>query len=273
MRRDNMYVYVIKFGGNAIRGKEDLARLSKEITDLREQGAKVILVHGGGPEITDEMEKRGLTAKKVAGYRITDEAALEVASDVLKNINGDVVRSLKDSGTDAKGIAGYEFIKCVKKAPVKATENGKEVMVDLGLVGEVDSVKVSVLNELVGKGVVPVVYPICAGAKGHLNVNADTVAAGIAVAVKCKEMIQITDVSGILMDVNDPSSKIDSLTLSEIDSLIASGVISGGMIPKVEACRSAILAGVSAVRMVNGKDATIVSDLLKNKGHGTVILR
>ena len=268
---DNLYL--IKFGGNAIRGKEDLVRLSKEITEFRKQGAAVILVHGGGPEITDEMEKRGLTAKKVAGVRITDEAALEVASDVLKKINGDVVSSLKDAGTDAKGIAGYEFIKCVKKAPVKAVENGKEVTVDLGLVGEVDSVNVRMLNDLLCKGTVPVIYPICAGPNGHLNVNADTVAAGIAVAVKCKEMIQITDVSGILMDVNDPSSKIDVLTLDETDSLISSGVISGGMIPKVEACRSAILAGVSVVRMVNGKDGTIVSDLLKNKDHGTVIVR
>lgn len=266
-------LYVIKFGGNAIRGKEDLARLSKEINEFRKQGAAVILVHGGGPEITDEMEKRGLVAKKVAGVRITDAAALEVASDVLKKINGDVVRSLKDSGTDAKGIAGYEFIKCVKKAPVKAIENGKEVLVDLGLVGEVDTVDIRLLNGLLGKGAVPVIYPICAGTDGHLNVNADTVAAGIAVAVKCKEMIQITDVSGILRDISDPSSKIDIITLNEVDSLISSGVISGGMIPKVEACRSAILAGVSAVRMVNGKDGRIVSDLLKNKGHGTVIVR
>lgn len=266
---DNLYL--LKFGGNAIRGKDDLDRLSKEIYGLKKDGANIVLVHGGGPEITDEMEKRGLVAKKVAGQRITDDAGLNVAKDVLKWINDDVVDSLTKVGVDAKGIAGFEFIKAVKKAPLKVVENGKEIMVDLGKVGEVDKVDTAIIFDLLKAGKVPVIYPICAGPEGYLNVNADTVAAGVAAAIKSKEMIQITDVPGILMDVSDPKSKIDSLTLKDVDALIEKGIISGGMIPKVDACRSAIQAGVSKVRMVNGKDKTIVSDLLKNSSHGTVI--
>jgi len=267
-----MDTYLLKFGGNAIRGKEDLARLSKEIVLLTKSGVNIVLVHGGGPEITDEMEKRGLVAKKVAGVRITDADGLKVATEVLRNINNDVVTALRDAGAKAFGIAGFEFISSVKKAPLKAIENGKEIMVDMGLVGEVDYVNTDYLEAVLRSGAVPVIFPICAGPTGHLNVNADTVAAGIAAAMGVKEMIQITDVPGILMDVNDPKSKIDSLTLEEVDKLIADGTISGGMIPKVEACRSAIEAGVGKVRMVNGKDKTIVSDLLTNGTHGTVIM-
>ena len=266
-----MNTYVLKFGGNAIRGKEDLARLSKEIVLLMKNDISVVLVHGGGPEITDEMEKRGLVAKKVAGVRITDSAGLQVATDVLRQINNDVVTALRDAGAKAFGIAGFEFINAAKKEPMMAFENGKGLLVDLGLVGDVDYVNTDYIDAVLKSGAVPVIFPICAGPTGHLNVNADTVAAGIAAAMNVNEMIQITDVPGILMDVNDPKSKIDSLTLAEVDALIKDGTISGGMIPKVEACHSAIAAGVSKVRMVNGKDKTIVSDLLSNGTHGTVI--
>ena len=270
-----MSIYLMKFGGNAIRGKEDLDRLAKEIAYITKKGAKIILVHGGGPEITAEIEKRGMTTKKVGGLRITDEAVLKVADEVLKGLNDDVVDSLAKAGVKAKGMPGYEgsVITCVKKAPMNVKDGDTTVTVDLGLVGEVSKVRTDHLNDMLSKGVLPVIYPICADAKGvHMNVNADTVASGIAAAVKCKEMILITDVPGILLDVNDPSSKVDKISLSGIDGLIASGVISGGMIPKVEACRDAILAGVSAVRMVNGKDkASIVSDVMDGKPHGTLI--
>lgn len=270
-----MDAYLLKFGGNAIRGRDDLDRLSKEIAWLIGNGAKIVLVHGGGPEITDEMERRGLEAKKVAGQRITDGDALKVAIDVLKAINDDVVDSLTSAGVKAEGMSGYGFIHCVKKPPVKATENGKEILVDLGNVGEVDRVDIDVITKLLSEGTTPVIYPICSGPNGeYLNVNADTAAAGVAVAMKAKEMIQITDVPGILLDVNDPSSKLNTVTLDEINVLIENGTISGGMIPKVEACRSAIDAGVGTVRMVNGKDKrSIVTDIMKNIPHGTIITR
>jgi len=272
-----MPLYLMKFGGNAIRGKNDLDRLAKEIASLTAKKANIILVHGGGPEITAEIEKRGMTTTKVAGFRITDPEVLKVADEVLKGLNDDVLDSLKKAGVKAKGMPGYEggVIECVKKDPIKVKDGDKTITVDLGLVGEVSKVKVSYLKELLSKGIMPVIYPICADAKGaKMNVNADTVASGIAAAVGCDEMVFITDVPGILMDVKDPNSKIDVVSLKKIDELIASGIISGGMIPKVEACQKALLDGVDKVRMVNGKDErSIVSEIMSGKAHGTLITK
>jgi acetylglutamate kinase len=270
-----MDVYVLKFGGNAIRGREDILRLSGEIAELVRKRAKIILVHGGGPEISAEMEKRGLVPTKIAGVRVTDSAALEVAEEVLVEINRDVVSALDETGVKAIGIPGYYCALFRKKEPYTVEEDGNTITVDLGLVGEVVDVNTGTLTDLLKSGVTPVIYPIGADENGnHLNVNADTMAAGIAAGIKCKEMIAITDVPGILKDVKDPSSKIDRLTLSEVDALIESGVISGGMIPKVEACRDALNAGVETVRMVNGKDKkSIVTDVLKGVPHGTVIVK
>jgi acetylglutamate kinase len=268
-------IYVLKFGGNAIRGRDDLMRLSAEIAQLIREGARIILVHGGGPEISEEMERRGMTPKKVAGVRVTDEAGLEVAETVLRRLNGQVVSCLQENGVQALGMPGYMCTVCVRKAPMRVVEDGKEAEVDLGLVGEVQDTDPSSLMDLLEQGVTPVIYPIGKDAEGTmLNVNADTMVAGIAAGVSCKEMITITDVPGILRDVSDPKSKINQVTLEEVDALIADGTISGGMIPKVEACRKALLAGVSVVRMVNGKDPrSIVSDVMKNTPHGTIITK
>ncbi|MBP5203065.1 MAG: acetylglutamate kinase [Candidatus Methanomethylophilaceae archaeon] len=249
---DNLYV--LKFGGNAIRGKEGLDRLASDISVLVKSGAKVVLVHGGGPEISEEMERRGLKPTKVCGVRVTDAEALEVAESVLRRINADVVSSLKACGIDAVGFPGYFCALCAKKAPMEVSEGGSARKVDLGLVGEVVGVDPTALKDLLDGGVLPVIYPIGKDSEGtKLNVNADTMAAGIAAGIGCSEMVAITDVPGILRDVGDPSSKIDSLTIEEAEALIADGTISGGMIPKVEACMNVLKAGVGSVRMVDGR--------------------
>lgn len=268
-------VYVVKFGGNAVRGKDDLMRLSKEVAELIQKGMKIVIVHGGGPEISDEMEKRGLVPKKVAGLRITDEKVLEVAEEVLGTLNKQITDCLAESSVATIGIPGYLCTLCKKKEPFMASDEGKDVLVDLGYVGEVVDVNAETIYDLLENNITPVIYPIGADKSGkHLNVNADTMASGIAVGIKCKELITITDVPGILMDVKDPSSLIGSLTLEEVDDLMAKGVISGGMIPKVEACRNALEAGVGTVRMVNGKDPNnILTDIIKNVPHGTIITK
>jgi acetylglutamate kinase len=270
-----MKTYVVKFGGNAIRGKDDMMRLSSEVAELIHNDAKIILVHGGGPEISAEMEKRGLEPKKVAGLRVTDESTLKVAEDVLGALNKDVVECLIDSSVSAVGMPGYMCTLCKKKEPYTAVENGKEITVDLGLVGEVIGMDRETLTDLLGSGATPVIYPIGKDEKGNkLNVNADAMAAGIAVGIDCEELIMITDVPGILLDVKDPTSKVDKLTLKQVDGLIADGTISGGMIPKVDACREALKAGVKTVRMVNGKDQrSILTDVIKNVPHGTIITK
>ena len=268
-------VYVLKFGGNAISGRRDLDRLSKEIASLIICGAKIVLVHGGGPEINEALEKNGIVPKKVAGLRITDDATLVVVEDTLRRLNAEVVESLMDAGVKAIGLPGLMVTACRKKEPYTVIENGVEVTVDLQNVGEVIDTDVDTIEDLLDSGVTPVIYPIGSGENGELlNINADSMASGIAAGIKCKEMIQITDVPGILLDINDPSSKQNQLTLAEVDDLIAKGVISGGMIPKVEACRKALEAGVAKVRMVNGKDPrSIVSDVMNSVEHGTIITK
>ena len=267
-------VFVLKFGGNAIKGREDLDRLAKEVAGLIKGGARIIMVHGGGPEINAEMERIGLVPKKVAGVRITDDRTLEVAEKVLRQINSDVVDAMKAADIDAVGVPGYYVAAFERRKPYTVTENGEQVTVDLMNVGDVTDANIEVLEDLLSSGVTPIVYPIGADADGnHLNVNADTMAAGIAAGIRCREMIQITDVPGIMLDIDDPESLQSELSLAQVDDLIAKGIISGGMVPKVEACRKALKAGVKKVRMVNGKDPrTIVSDVMQEGvRHGTVI--
>jgi acetylglutamate kinase len=269
-------LYVLKFGGNAIRGRDAMLRLGREIAQMTGRGAKVILVHGGGPEISEEMERRGLKPKKVAGVRVTDVAGLEVAEKVLSALNKEMVGCLTESGVQAIGMPGYHCTLCRRKAPVETEEDGRKVTVDMGLVGEVSECDPTALMDLLEQNIVPVIYPIGKDVDGNkLNVNADTMVAGIAAHVPCREMVAITDVPGILMDVGDPGSKLDRVTLKDIEELIAKGVISGGMVPKVEACRKAILAGVKEVRMVDGTDPEcIVADVMKEGSlRGTVITK
>ncbi len=265
-------LYLIKFGGNAISNDEDLFRLCEEIWDMVDKGSRIILVHGGGPEISVELERLGLKLEKINGVRVTNIEGLEVVSKVLKSINERITDALYEADVSNIGMPAHLCTLCKKLDPVRYSEDGVEKTADLGLVGDVVDVDTDMLNDLMDAGVVPVIYPIGSDGIGYLNVNADTMAAGIAARMECDEMIAITDVPGVLRDVNDPSSKYDKLTVEEVLALIKDGTISGGMIPKVEACINAVRAGARAVRMVNGKDPNkIVSDITDEINKGTVI--
>ncbi|MDD3232659.1 MAG: acetylglutamate kinase [Candidatus Methanomethylophilus sp.] len=267
-------IYLIKFGGNALDGAAGLAKLAGEVAVLQQGGTQIVLVHGGGPEISAAMKEKGLKPQKVAGVRITDAAGLEVAEGVLRQINSSVVAALEQAGVRAVGLPGYFCSECRRKPPYQTVVDGKPVIVDLGLVGEVIKVDTDLFTELLAQQIVPVVYPIGAEGMQHLNVNADTMAAGLAAGLHCREMIAVTDVPGILTDVRDPASKLDRITLEDIDPLIADGTISGGMVPKVEACRKALEAGAEAVRMVNGRSPdSIVVDAVKGALRGTLIVK
>ena len=274
MNMDN--IFLLKFGGNAIKGKEDLDRLSKEIALLKKEGAKIVLVHGGGPEINAELERLGIVPKKIAGERVTDDKTMEVVEKVLREINYTVVASMQSAEISVVGIPGYFVTLSENKGPHKVFENGEEIVVDLINVGKVVDVNPDTIYDLLNQDITPVIYPVGADKDGnYLNVNADEMASGIAAGIKCKEMVQITDVPGILLDINDANSLQKKLTLSEVDDLIKKGIISGGMIPKVEACRTALNAGVEKVRMVNGKNKeSIVSNLMKDGFEfGTLIVK
>ena len=168
-------LYVLKFGGNAIRGHDDLMRLSREIAEILKGGDRVVLVHGGGPEISEEMERRGMVPNKVCGLRITDGDVLDVTETVLRNLNSEVVSCLQECGVSAVGIPGYFCTLCERKPPFMVKDGDEEVEVDLGLVGEVVDMNPDPIIDLLNQGILPVVYPIGRDADGRmLNVNADT---------------------------------------------------------------------------------------------------
>lgn len=257
---------LLKFGGNALSDKDDLNRFAQDVRTISEMGFTPVIVHGGGPEISAEMEKRGMKALKVAGLRVTDLEALHVAEEVLKSLNSDIVHVFQKAGCSVQGMSAEGVITASKKPPVFS--DGREV--DLGYVGDVSSVNSQNLEPLLTAGKIPVVYPICADQNGlKLNVNADTVASGVAKAAGASEMVLVTDVPGILND----GKRIPSLTLAEVDVLIDAKVITGGMLPKVEACRAALLNGANTVYMLNGKEPhSLARRLINGEDCGTSIM-
>ncbi|QLH75461.1 MAG: acetylglutamate kinase [Methanomassiliicoccales archaeon] len=268
---------VIKFGGSSI-DSAGLERFGNDIRLLVGLGISPVIVHGGGPEITDEMKRRNLPVKKVMGLRITDDSTLEVAKGVLSRINGEIVRSMQAKGISSMGMAGSECntIICRKMPPVKIKdENGQEMLADLGWVGEVDHVDPKAILVLAKRSTVPVIYPICADMDGHfMNVNADTAAAHIAIALKAEELVLVTDVPGLMRVFGDPSSVIGNVRESEFEDLVKDGVVKEGMIPKLEACVMAIRSGVSAANMIDGKDPeALIGQLLIGRNHGTRITK
>lgn len=248
-------VYLVKFGGSTLEDAENARRLLQQAADAAVAGKRVIIVHGGGPEINEEMVRRGLKPRKIGGIRVTDEPAMEAVEDVLRAINGRVTETVKECGAQAIGVPAYFFSESKRKGSVTvANEDGSTETVDLGYAGDPVAVDPVTLTDLLAEGVVPVVYTVGSDGEHHLNVNADDMSAAIAAAVKVKEMITVTDVPGILRNFPDVSSKVDRATLADIDAMIADGTISGGMLPKVAACRKAVEAGARSVRMVDGKD-------------------
>jgi acetylglutamate kinase len=265
---------VIKFGGSSIGGAIDQGRFSRDIALLVSMGIRPIIVHGGGPEITEEMKKNGLPVRKVLGLRVTDDNTLMVAKSVLGRINDSLVTSIRSFDVKAIGLAGSEcgMIICRKMDPVKGIENGVEIVADLGHVGEVVSVDPSSIKWLVDLGFVPIIYSICSDRKGHLyNVNADTAAAHVAKAVRAEEFILVTDVPGLMRELSDPSSVIKEIRTDEVAELVADGTVKEGMIPKLEACCLAVSNGGTA-DIICGKDPeAIIAQLLRGENRGTRI--
>ena len=267
-------VVVIKFGGSSIGGANDQGRFGRDIALLVSIGIKPVIVHGGGPEITEEMKKNGLPVRKVLGLRVTDDNTLMVAKSVLGRINDSLVSSIRTAGVKAIGLAGSEcgMIECRKMGPVTGVENGTEAVADLGHVGEVVSVDPRSIEWLVGLGFVPVIYSICADREGHLyNVNADTAAAHVARAVQAAEFILVTDVPGLMREFGNTDSVIREIRTGEVTQLVADGIVKEGMVPKLEACCIAVSNG-GVANIICGKDPeAIVAQLLLGENRGTRI--
>ena len=252
---------VIKYGGAALVNEEIKSTIIKDIALMKFVGFKPVVVHGGGKDINKALERVGIEPQFKDGLRVTDEETMEVVQEVLVGkVNKSLVTELCLQGINAVGVCGKDsgFMK-VKKA----TPNG----LDLGLVGEVTEVDTTLINTLLDNDFVPVISTVGVDEEGNsYNVNADYAAVAVAGALNAEKLVFITDVAGVMRDVNDPNSVISATNTAEINELIADGTIAGGMIPKVQCC----LAGVNAG--VNGRIAhCLILEIFTNKGIGTLI--
>lgn len=271
-------IMVIKMGGHAILDPDIMEKIVQDIVLLKFVGIHPVIVHGGGPEITEKMERMGKKPEFVAGLRVTDDETLEIARMVLVgNVNSRIVSLISKHGGKGIGLSGSDgrLIVARKLAPQRVTVGGVEKEIDLGWVGETEVINPEIIMILAGKGYIPVISPIATDEKGNdLNVNADTVAGDIAAALKARKLISLTDVPGVLRDPQDPETRISRIAFDEIEALIADDIISGGMIPKVESSAAAIEGGVGQVHIINGSmPHSLLLELFTHEGIGTMIYR
>jgi len=269
---------VIKLGGGVMEKDKQLDLLLRDIVLLSYVGMKIVVVHGGGPEVSEEMRKLGKKPKFIEGLRVTDEETMEILHEQLAGkVNKEIVLGLNKYGARAVGISGMDgnFIRAHKLLYKTTTSKGREVEVDLGFVGEVELINPTVINYLVGTGYIPVIAPIGIDAEGHsLNINADTVAAELAAAIHAKKLVLLTNVTGVMRDPSNEKTLISQLTPEEAQKLIQEGVIKKGMIPKVEACIKAIQGGVERTHILRGTMLhVLLLEILTESGVGTMIER
>ncbi|MFZ2410816.1 MAG: acetylglutamate kinase [Candidatus Methanoperedens sp.] len=271
-------IIVIKMGGHAIVDPAIMEMIVQDIVLLKFVGIHPVIVHGGGPEITEKMERMGKKPEFVAGLRVTDDETLEIARMVLVgNVNSKIVSLISKHGGKGVGLSGSDgrLIVAKKLAPQRVTVGGVEKEIDLGWVGETELINPEIVMILAGKGYIPVISPIATDEKGNdLNVNADTVAGDIASALGAKKLIALTDVPGVLRDPHDPDTRISKIAFEEIETLIADDIISGGMIPKVKSSAAALKGGVRHVHIIDGsRPHALLLELFTHEGIGTMIYR
>lgn len=268
---------VIKIGGHAMIKENMLEDTIKDILLLYFVGIKPVVVHGGGPEISEKMEKLGLKPRFVNGLRVTDKETMEIVEMVLDGkINSKIVTTFIKNGGKAVGISGKDGLLVIaRKKKVKKKEGEKEKIIDLGFVGETEFVNPDILRILLDNDFIPVVSPIATDLEGNTyNLNADLVAGDIAAALKAKKLIMLTDVDGILEDLNDPNSLISTMKANDLKDMLKKGKLQGGMIPKGEAVLKALDGGVEKAHIINGSvPHAILLELFTKKGIGTMILR
>ncbi len=270
-------VFVIKYGGHAMIDKNIKNWTAQDIVLLKYVGIKPVIVHGGGPEINKAMEKMGKKPEFIHGLRVTDEETLDIVEMVLTGkINGEIVSKITKYGGKAVGLSGKSGrIIVAKKKKKKIKTDSGEIEVDLGRVGETVEVNTELIEILINNNYIPVISPIGLDVNGEAyNMNADTVAGDIAGALKAEKLIMITDVDGIMDDVNDKSTLYKKLTVDELRNLLDKGKIKGGMIPKAESAIYAIEHGVKSVHIINGKiPHALLLEIFTEEGIGTMITK
>ena len=266
IRRYRGKVVVIKYGGNAMINEQLKQQVMEDIVLLWLIGVKVVLVHGGGPEINETMQKLGKEAQFVNGLRVTDRETVDIVQMVLAGkINKTLVNLIQMKGGHAVGLSGIDG--GILEAKMKDEA--------LGYVGTVTKVRPQPITDLLEKGYIPVVSTVASDRMGNAyNINGDTAAARIAGALNAERLIMMTDIAGILKDKDDPSTLIPHITVGEAKELYATGVISGGMIPKVDCCIDALEHGVDNVVIMDGRiPHSILMELLTDEGAGTMVMK
>ncbi len=268
IRRFSGATIVIKYGGSAMKDPQLLEKTSGDIALLKYVGLKPVIVHGGGPAINEMLERLGVESKFYEGLRITDEASMEVTEMVLgAKVNKSLVRSLSGHGLEAVGLTGEDG------RLFRAVPKGEKSSQELGLVGEIEEVNPRLLDLLIAQGYVPVIAPVSASHDGTVyNINADDAAVAAAAALKAEKLVYLSDVPGILADPSKPESIIKSVTVEESYRLVDEGVVSGGMLPKLECARRAVEGGVSSVHILDGRlSHSLLLEIFTEEGVGTLI--
>jgi acetylglutamate kinase len=268
---------VVKYGGNAMINEDLKAKVIQDITLMKYVGMRVVIVHGGGPDITGFLKKVGKESTFVSGLRVTDEETVEIAEMVLVGkINKEIVSLLNKSGVKAVGLSGKdaELIKAKKKF-AEVHEDGATRLVDIGFVGDVTAVNAKLLNDLLDQDYVPVIAPIGMGENYEsYNINADYVAAEVAGKLKAEKLMLLTDIEGIYGDYNDKSTFISTLEHDKAVEMIKKGSIAGGMIPKVEACLRSLEAGAVKTHIIDGRQQhSLLLEIFTPQGVGTQVVR
>ena len=273
IRRFTGKTVVIKYGGAAMAAADLKAAVMEDVAIMKFVGINPVIVHGGGPEISNMVKKAGKVPQFVDGLRVTDVETMEIAQMVLVGkTNREIVSALNAQGGRAVGLSGQDggLTTAVKRHHIKA--NGEAV--DLGFVGDVARIDARIITDLTTAGYIPVVAPIGADEKGQpYNINADTVAGELAAALQADKLVLLTDVEGVRADKDDPNSLVSELRRGTVETWMSTGKLEGGMIPKIEACLRALDGGVSQVHIIDGRvPHALLLEVFTDRGIGTMVI-
>ena len=271
--------FVVKFSGKVTEDKENLSSLTEELALLHQVGIRICVIHGGGKQLTELAEKLGVVQTVINGRRVTDDETLDLAKMIFKGkISTDILASLRNRGIEAVGLSGIDgnIVQATRRPPKEIfnRETGETEKVDFGNVGDVLGINARLLNILLENDYLPVVSSLGADAQGKVfNINADTIAAEIAVKLQAEKLVLLSDVNGIYLDATDETTKISRLTMAGVENLIETGVATGGMIPKLQSLIEPLKRGVKSAHVISGnvKNA-LLSEVFTDEGTGTMII-
>ncbi len=279
IRRFKGKTFVVKFSGKVTEDKSILVSLAEELALLHQVGIRVCVIHGGGKQLTELAQKLGVVQTVIEGRRVTDDDTLDMAKMIFRGkINTEILSALRHRGVEAVGLSGIDggVIKAMRRPPkdVLNKETGETESIDFGHVGDIVDVDVHLVNLLLDGGYLPVISSLGADDAGKIyNINADTIAAEIAISLKAEKLLLLSDVNGIYADPKDESTKVDRLTLAEAEAMITDGTATGGMIPKLHSLISLLQRGVRSAHIMSGSMRNaILAEVFTDEGTGTMLV-